>query len=143
MTTRDEILEEIALYIEGRQFRDFASTLSRRKRDREDADLRARVALDERTILAREVRGMKGDDRYDPVRILQRIASHDGEKYPRGYQIFLTEAWPLVWKGLVNIYAEIKCNSNSLPPETCYRIEITEHGRDLLSSATTTTDREG
>ena len=64
----------------------------------------------------------------DGLRLSGNLAAREG-----AYDIgSLVDAWPLAWKGWLDITATIKCNSNWVPPETVYRIELTDKGRQVL-----------
>jgi hypothetical protein len=75
---------------------------------------------------------MKARRDLDAVAVLRHLAElsldhrHDGS---------LIDAWPLAWKGWVDIDCTIRCNSNWLPPQTTYRITLTDKGRAVLDAA--------
>lgn len=128
--TRDEILEEAARYIEEMSFLDLRGLASKRKRDREDAALRCETIKETRKQLAADIRGLKENKRGDAVEVLKMLSElGDGWHAP-----YLRDAWPLAWKGWVDIQATVRLNSNSIPPETEYRITLTDKGREVLAS---------
>jgi hypothetical protein len=129
MTDRDEILEEAAQQIGAGSLLDYRGVMGRRKRDREDAKLRSKTIEECRVSFAAEIRRMKGNVRGDPKTILEDIRDA-----PEGqHTLLLTDAWPLAWLGLLDIYSTTKVTGNSVPPQTLYRIEITEKGHALLN----------
>lgn len=68
----------------------------------------------------------------DAIEILRRVVSDAARAGPAG--VWLRDAWPLAWKGWIDIYAVVRCNSNSLPPETRYTVSLTERGREILTA---------
>ena len=127
---RDQVLEEAALFAEGASFEDFRGVLARKKRDREDANLRYETAKKVRAEFAQRLRNMKSAPNLNPLVILQQIS----EAPEAQHTIYLTMAWPLAWKGWVDIYAVLKTNDNCHPPETAYRIVLTDEGREALAA---------
>ena len=130
-TNADDVLEYAARLIEDASLLDLRGIMAKRKRDREDADLRFRTIQETRAEMARHIRAMKSRPDLDARSVLARLAAlpasgrHDME---------LRDAWPLAWKGWLNIKCIVICNSNSVPPETEYRIELTDLGRGILNS---------
>ena len=131
---RDQVLEEAALSAERVSLEDLQGVLARRKRDREDANLRYETAKKVRAEFAQRLRNMKSAPNLNPLVILQQISEAPEEQHT----IYLTRAWPLAWKGWVNIYAVLKTNDNCLPPETTYRIVLTDEGREALAALSPT-----
>lgn len=130
----DATLEYAARLIEDRDILDLRGAMGRRKRDREDADLRLRTRVELKAELARFLRAMKCRNDLDIANVLARVVAEND----RGRaSVHLIDAWPLAWKGLLNIYATVRCNSNAIPPETSYRIDLTEKGRRLLDESKT------
>lgn len=125
----DAALEFAAQLIEERSITDLGGTFPRGKRVREDAELRRRVRMECRKESANLIRAFKGRRDLDSVQVLRRIS----ERKHRA-DLLLKDAWPLAWKGWLNIYCSIKCNSKGLPPETEYRIEIAERGAKVLAA---------
>jgi len=128
----DEALEFAARLIEEANFGDVLGIAAKKKRAREDANLRMEARLEMKRECARTIRAFKGRRDLDAVEILRRIAD-DAEKTGQA-GINLIEAWPLAWKGWLDIHCKVKCNSNCLPPETIYTIELTERGRAMLAA---------
>lgn len=127
----DEILEYAAKLIEETDFSDLAGVLAKKKRDREDAELRLKTSGDVRRRCAAHIRAMKARPDMGPVGTLRRLADLPSDNY-MGHVMHLRDAWPLAWKGWLDIQCIIKTNSNGVPPETEYRIVITDRGRDVL-----------
>lgn len=133
-STSDEVLEYAARLIEEASFTDLAGIWAKRKRDREDAELRRKTILETRQDCARLIRAFKNRPDLDAKNVLQRLS----ELRPCDNHVaYLKDAWPLAWKGWLNIKATVTCNSNCVPPETGYQIEITEDGRAVLAESKT------
>ena len=126
-------MEYAARLIEEGTFADWKGALSRRKRDREDAELRRLARQEARKEAAAYVRAMANRPDLSAAAVLDRIASAP----ERQHVLLLRDAWPLAWKRLVRIEALLDCASNTIPPETTYRITITDKGRDLLAQELT------
>jgi hypothetical protein len=124
--TADEALEYAARLIEDMSLVDFGGVWAKKKREREDAELRAATTKKVRADCAAHIRAMINRPDLSPRAVLQRIAESQ-----RG-EFLLRDAWPLAWKGLCRIEARVVCNSNSIPPETSYVITLTEKGRAIL-----------
>jgi len=127
----DEILEYAAKLIEDTDLSDMAGVWAKKKRDREDAALRLKAAEDVRKRCAAHVRAMKKRPELSPIETLREMADLPSDTYP-GHVMHLRDAWPLAWKGWLDIQCIIKTNSNGVPPETEYRIVLTDKGRDVL-----------
>ena len=129
----DDLLEQIAQEVERLDFGDLAGILAKRKRQREDAEVRRLARVEQRAQIAEQIRSMKTFRRNDALAVLERIATETAEM--DRHDILVMQAWPLAWKGWLNIFASIQCNSNCIPPTMSYRIELTEAGRAALASA--------
>ena len=136
---RDEILEAAAAEIESPQLTDLAGALAKTKRGREHYELRTKAISETRKRCAEIIRAMKSGRGLDPVEQLRRISEISN---PRQYDLYLIEAWPLAWRGWLNIFCTIKCNSNSVPPETEYRMELTSAGQAILAAVDQSSGRE-
>ena len=132
MTERDEILEAAALEIEEPEFMDLRGALSPTKKGQREYEIRSAAIDETRKSCARVIRAMKSGNGLDPMEQLRRIAAISPDS--RQHELYLKSAWPLAFKGWLNIECRIRCNSNSVPPETEYRIELTDKGRAALSS---------
>lgn len=128
---RDAILEFAASLIEEDDILDCLGIAARRKRDREDAELRTRAAKEERRRCAARIRAFKSRRNLDAIHILRTLAGLDKESWAE-HSIHLIYAWPLAWRGLVNIECVIVCNSNNIP---WFRIVLTEAGHSALREA--------
>lgn len=128
---RDEILEYAALIVEESSLLDLRGIMAKRKRDREDAALRMVAREEMRKELAERIRYSKNSRKGDAMAVLADIAA-----LPDDYRhdMHLTDAWPLAWKGWVDIEMTVTTNSNSVPPEAQYRIRLTDKGRAILDT---------
>lgn len=124
--TRDAVLAWVARELEQGNFLDLRGIASRRKRDREDADLRMRARQEMRREFADYIRAMAGREDLEPAALLRQIAALS----PTGnHAAHLIDAWPLAWSGWVVIECILKASSNWIPPEQHYRITLTTEGR--------------
>jgi hypothetical protein len=129
--TVDEVLEYAALLIEDTDLSDLVGILAKQKRGREDAELRLKTSKDVRARCAAHIRAMKNRPELGAVATLRDLAELSTDD---DHAAHLREAWPLAWQGWVNIKATIRCNSNCIPPDTTYRIELTDRGRKVLDA---------
>lgn len=136
----DDVLEYAARLIEESSLLDLRGVMAKRKRDREDADLRFRVIQETRAEMARHIRAMKSRPDLDARNVLARIAALPPN--PREHEMHLRDAWPLAWKGWCTIKHSVICNSNCIPPETEYQIAITDAGREILAALSSGEDRK-
>lgn len=125
---RDEILEYAALMVEESSLLDLRGIMAKRKRDREDAALRMAAREELRKEIAERIRYSKNSRKGDAMAVLAAL--------PDDYRhdMHLTDAWPLAWKGWVDIEMTVTTNSNSVPPEAQYRIRLTDKGRAILDA---------
>jgi hypothetical protein len=130
--SKDDILEYAARLIEDTDISDMRGIMSRRKRDREDSELRMLTSAEVRQRCASQIRAMKERPDLTPEATLRDIAENEGGY--QGHAMILRDAWPLAWKGWVNIECRIRCNSNCVPPETEYWITLTDRGRKVLAA---------
>lgn len=130
--TRDDVLEWVARELEEGSFLDLRGIMSKRKRDREDANLRCDARVEMRREFAAHLRAMTGRDDLSAISVLRRIyeLSPDADHVAE-----LQHAWPLAWKGWLTIECILTTNSNWIPPQTRYRIVLTESGRAVLAEA--------
>ena len=131
MNERDELLEAAARLIEALSLDELRGIMARRKRDREDADLRSRTIRETRKQCAAEVRRYKNNPRSDPLAVLERLAAL---REVGRHDLYLAEAWPLARSGWLRIEVSIVLNSNSVPPPTEYRITLTDIGKAALAA---------
>lgn len=131
--TRDAVLEWAARRLEdGPWVSDMAGLGARRKRDREAAAKRRQIAEEVRAECVHLLRAFIDRPRLSAQSILTEIAALDPD---RDHTLFLARAWPLAWKGLVEIECRVICNSNQIPPPTRYRIALTDKGRAMVSAS--------
>lgn len=104
---------------------------TRRKRKTEDQELALRVAERVRRSAAAFVRAMKNRPDLSARQTLRDIAGDLSRDFR--HEVHLADAWPLAWRGWLDIKCIIRCNSNVIPPETEYRIEITDEGRKVIT----------
>lgn len=127
---KDEVLEYAAQLIEESSIEDWAGAWAKRKRIREDSELRYKTAQEVRQSCARHVRAFKHRPELDAKSVLKDLSEL---KPDARHDMHLRDAWPLAWKGWLNIKCTVICNSNCIPPEMEYRIEITEKGHAVLA----------
>ena len=127
----DEVLEYAASLIEETDFADLRGVWTKRKRHREDAELRLKTSEEVRKRCAEHIRAMKNRPGLTPIATLRKLSE---AKAHCNHANYLHDAWPLAWKGWINIECAIKINSNGIPPETTYRITLTDKGREILST---------
>lgn len=125
----DEVLEYAARLIEEISLGDIAGIGAKKKRAREDANLRAATIEKTRKECAAHIRAFKSRDDLTAVAVLRRIAELKGDRH----EYELIDAWPLAWKGWLRIDVTICASSNSIPPPTRYTITLTDKGRDVLA----------
>lgn len=130
-TPDDETLEFAAQLIEDASLTDYRGVWAKRKRAREDAEVRKAAREECRREMAEHIRAFKGRRDLDATAVLARIA--DEIALGKNAVISLVDAWPLAWKGWLNIDARFRCNSNCIPPEGSFTIELTDEGRAVLS----------
>lgn len=130
--SRDEIIEWCAQQIERDRITDIRGIGARRRRDREDAELRAQTIQETRAELAAHLRAFKSRPDLDPLATLRQVAGLLPDDLE--HTALVRNAWPLAWNGLVDIDVIARLNSNSIPPESQYRITITDKGRRMLES---------
>lgn len=125
----DATLEYAARLVEGPSFADLRVVMARKKRAREDADLRYQARLELKAEIAAHLRAMKHRRDLDAMTVLARLAELSPDDR---HDIHLRDAWPLAWKGWLRIDVTVCCTSNSIPPEARYQISLTEKGRAIL-----------
>jgi hypothetical protein len=130
--TRDIVLEWVARLVEAGSITDWSGLGARRKRDREAAEKRRQISQEVRAQCADQIRAFIGRSELGIDAILAEVAALSPDT---NHARMLVDAWPLAWKGLVEIECSIKCNSNQLPPATRYRITLTDKGRAMIAAA--------
>lgn len=129
---RAKIIEEVAQWIEEASFLDLRGILSRRKRDREDAEVRRKARDELRAEIADMVRGRAGNGVGDPVATLKRLMETDGRWIGSELR---SEGWPLVFKGWIDVTVITHISENSLPARSEFRITLTDEGKKALADA--------
>lgn len=132
---RDVVLEWAARRLESVWPSDIAGLGARRKRDREVAAKRRQIAEEVRAECASHLRAFIDRHHLSVEATLTEIAKLAPG---RDHMLFLARAWPLAWKGLVEIECRVRCNSNQLPPPTSYHIALTDKGRAMIAAAPST-----
>ena len=127
----DETLEFAAQIVEQDSLLDIQGIMARRKRQREDAALRADVRRQQRAEIAAHIRALMGRPELSANAVLARLATLPDDHL---HDMYLMDAWPLAWRGWLKIVATISCTSNCVPPEIEYRIRLTERGREALAA---------
>lgn len=134
--SNDEVLEYAAKLIEDTDISDWRGVWAKKKRDREDAALRFKTAGEVRAACAKHIRAMKGRPELGPIETLRGLSDLPTDHY-MGHVMHLRDAWPLAWKGWVDIECIIRTNSNGVPPDSSYRIVLTDKGREVLEQNAT------
>jgi DNA-binding MarR family transcriptional regulator len=127
--SRDDILEEVAQWVERFDLLSYAGIISRKKRDREDAALRVKVTEDLRKKIAAEVRWMKTRRDRDAKQIVQDLS----ELGDFNHVLHLRDGWKMASLGYVRIKVIIDATSNQVGPPTEYKITLTDKGRELIA----------
>jgi hypothetical protein len=130
--TRDAVLEWVARFLEEGDFRDLAGVWAKRKRCREDAALRGAARAEMRREFAAHLWAMIGRDDLSSIAVLRRMAALPAAG---NHVTELCHAWPLAWKGWLDIECIISTADNCVPPQTRYRIVLTDSGRAALEGA--------
>src|SRR5688572_2102791 len=102
----DEVLEYAAQLIEDTDITDWRGIWAKRKRAREDAELRFKTAEEVRQRCAQHIRAMKKRPDLSPIDILRELASLE-PGHP-GHVLRLRDAWPLSFKGWVDVECTIR-----------------------------------
>lgn len=126
----DRVLEAVAVELEGLNLLDIMGVAAKKKRAREDAAVRMKAREEQRQELIRHLRAMKNRPDLGVDSILKEI--HERKTPPGGDVLLLRDAWPLAWKGLVDIECYITCTGGFIPPETRYRVTLTNKGRERI-----------
>lgn len=125
----DRLVEEIACHVESADFLDMMGTLARKKRAREDAELRKAARLELKKEIARFIRSYKSENGNSIASTLAQIKARE---LTAGDDHLLVDAWPLAWLGLCDITMSMKLNQNVVPPQAAFKITLTEKGEERL-----------
>lgn len=129
----DALLERIASELEQPNFGDMHGVLSKRKRDREDAELRGQARLEQRRELAGWVRSFKTGEGNDPLRFVRSVASGDAEQYEWGPEVAAALA-----ARLVTMTVEMDLNTHLRNCPARFRFALTKDGDEFLAKQDTT-----
>lgn len=127
--SRDDILEEVAQWVERQSILSIAGIFARKKRDREDAMLRAETDRKVRATIAEEIRWMKTRRARDAKQIVRELA----ELGEFDHALHLRDGWKMASLGYARVDVIIDATSNQVGPPTTYRISLTDKGRDLIA----------
>jgi hypothetical protein len=125
----DDLLEKIACDLEGPMFLDFLGIAARRKRDREDADLRFRVRQEQRREIAGWIRSFKSGEGNDLERFLREVGNGEAGQFEWGPDVAVA-----VLSGLVVVHAEIAMSTHLPNCETKFRYSLTDAGKARLKA---------
>ncbi len=122
------LVEIIAKGVEEGSILDLRGILSKRKRDREDADLRMKVREEQRQELGRFIRAFKRGEGRDPISELGKIAAAGGS---RKYERFI-DIDTLLAPGWITIDIVTRVSDNSIPARSEFIATLTKRGRAVL-----------
>ena len=132
----DDILEQIASDMERKTFTDLRGIMGRRKRDREDADLRMQARQEQRRELADWVRSFKaGRGNSYPVK-LERILDNP---FARGADV---AAALVMGHAELTISFAFGLGTHTANVRPVFRITLTEDGLAVLEQNKTKTETE-
>lgn len=129
MTGRDEVLEFAAHLVEQMSLAELRGIMAKKKRVREDAQLRSATIREHKSEMASLIRSQKGRPDGD-VRTLQEIAALT-EEYT--HTIVVRRAWALMERGLCRIAVTFDCADRVLSPTPAFRVTLTDEGRAALA----------
>lgn len=146
---RDDLIEQIAAAVEAPCLPDPGSMAIRRKRGREDAELRRHARTEQRQQSARLIRAFKTGDGWCPFTLLERVADHlakveaweaqperDRKADRRGPPLALFRMQKLTVLaacGWINAELAVPLHEQSIPPSGRLVIRLTEAGRAALA----------
>jgi hypothetical protein len=122
---RDALIEDLALSVEGGSPLDIQGVWAKRKRAREDADLRCRVRQEQRQEIGRYLRSFKTGEGNDPMAELDRLVE-DGGSQKVGSLLWVVN---LVAHRLVDVTTTISLCDNSIPSRADFTITVNGLGR--------------
>lgn len=129
MNDADTIIEQIACELDEPSFLDLRGIIAKRKRDREDADLRMRTRQEQRRELASWVRSFKSDKGNSPLRFLESVRDGKADQYSWGPEVVAA-----ILGQLVTVTLEMEMSSHLPNCERRYRFSITDKGMGMLGS---------
>lgn len=130
LESADTVIETIACRLEQPDFLDILGIAAKRKRDREDADLRMRTRQQQRRELARWVRSFKSGRGNDPLSFLESVRDGKADRYAWGPEVAAA-----VLGTLVTVTVEIELSTHLQNCERNYRFALTDDGKKLLEAA--------
>lgn len=133
---RDAILMEIAGWCDEMDVLELPGILSRRKRVREDAQLRVETSRRVRGRMADLIRARMQNKDGDPVDFIEDVKAGRFDKHYTGHTI--REAIALADKGLLRVCAITQIAgpwNNVVGSNTEYRITLTDKGEAFLAQA--------
>lgn len=133
----DSVIEQIACELDQPSFLDLRGIAAKRKRDREDADLRMRARQEQRRELASWVRSFKSDKGNSPLRFLESVRDGEADQYAWGPEVAAA-----ILGRLITVTLEIEMSSHLANCERRYRFSITDKGLGLLALNTEQSEGE-
>lgn len=130
MNDADTIIEIIASRLRESSLRDLHGVMAKRKRDREDADLRRRTRVEQREEIAQWVLSFRSDKGNSTLALLRQVA--DGERQDFAYGPHVAAA---LYAGLLDLEVSIPFNTHMANVRTRYRLSLTEKGKERLTAA--------
>lgn len=132
MSDRDEVLEFAAQLVESPNLSELRGIMARRKREREDAQLRSQTISDFKAEMAALIRSQKGRPDAD-LRTLREVAALEDNDFD--HVLVVRRSWPLMARGLCHIAVTFDCADAVISPTPAFRVTLTEEGRALIESA--------
>ena len=126
MIDADAIIEKIACELEQPDLMDMVGIIAKRKRDREDADLRMRTRQEQRRELASWVRSFKSGEGNSPLRFLEEVRDGTTDQLFWGPEVAAA-----VLGRLVTVTVEVEFSTHA---HLRCRFALTEDGRNALGS---------
>ena len=129
MIDADIVLEQVACQLEQPDLLDIMGIAAKRKRAREDADLRMRVRQEQRRELARWVRSFKSDKGNSQLRFLESVRDGTADQWAWGPEV----AAALLGR-LVTATIAIPLSTHMRNAECRYDFALTKDGQERLDS---------
>lgn len=125
--TPDDIIEMIAADLESPNFGDMCGLLAKRKKDRENANLRFEVRNDQRKEIARLIRTYKSGSGNSYISRLERI---EGDAFAWGPDVSAALA---AGHAVLKISVELTTHIENCGPK--FEVRLTDKGRQVLHEA--------
>lgn len=130
MGDADVILEKLACDLERRCFSDARGILAKKKRDREDAQLRADVRLEQRVELANRIRSYKSGNGNDIDKLLLEVEKGEAnENFTWGPNVAAAVLGQLL---VVEISVVMDAHMRNCEPK--FALSLTDEGRKRVTS---------